>query len=116
MERRYRAIIQLGESVPEKHERALRNARTLLEELGSDTEVELLFHNQAVELLTVGRLDRAEEMRQLHERGVCIAACGRALEGLGLTRDALLDFVHVVPTSTTELVKRQAEGWAYIKM
>ena len=56
-----------------------------------------------------------EQVERLAAKGVHFAACAQTLRQLDLTKDALLDLVEIVPTGVGELVKKQAQRWAYIR-
>ena len=48
-------------------------------------------------------------------RGVKIVACENTMHGLKLTRADMLDGIGYVPAGVIELMKRQYEGYAYIR-
>jgi intracellular sulfur oxidation DsrE/DsrF family protein len=43
------------------------------------------------------------------------AACNNSLINRKIDKSALLPFVTVVPSGVAELVKKQAEGWQYLR-
>lgn len=56
-----------------------------------------------------------EQMKKLSEIGVRFAACRNALKAQSIDERSLPNFVMVVPAGITEIAKKQAEGYAYIK-
>ena len=56
-----------------------------------------------------------EQMKKLSEVGVNFVVCRNAIKGQFIDEDSLPDFVTVVPVGITEIVGKQAEGYAYIK-
>jgi len=56
-----------------------------------------------------------EQMRKLSEVGVNFVACRNALKGQSIDEGSLPSFVTVIPAGITEIAKKQAEGYAYIK-
>lgn len=111
--KRYRAIFHLAEK--DRASLALNNIRNLLAELGDDqVEAELLANSDGVAaLLKAGPFgDRVEG---LAARGVRFAVCSKTLGSMGLKEEELIAVAEVVPTGTGELVKRQTEGWAYVR-
>lgn len=56
-----------------------------------------------------------EQMKKLSEIGVNFAACRNALKAQSIDERSLPDFVTVVPAGITEIARKQAEGYAYIK-
>jgi len=62
-----------------------------------------------------GADETLKEMEELSKRGVKFLACKNALRANKIDEKSLPGFVEVVPSGMTELTKRQAEGFAYIK-
>lgn len=62
-----------------------------------------------------GALDILKKMEELSRREVRFLACRNALRANNIDEKSLPSFVEVVPAGMTELIKRQAEGYAYIK-
>ena len=56
-----------------------------------------------------------EQMKKLSEMGVNFIACRNALKGQSIEEDSLPNFLTVVPAGITEIARKQAEGYAYIK-
>ena len=94
----------------------LGNITNLLADLGDgNVQVELVANGAGVRLLTGETPELAEQIRALAERGVRFVACQNSLNHLGLQRSSLLEGVEIVPAGVSELVKKQAEGWGYIR-
>lgn len=60
-------------------------------------------------------MDPLKKMEELSKRGVRFLACRNALKANNIDEKNLPAFVEVVPAGMTELIKRQKEGFAYIK-
>lgn len=75
-------------------------------ELGECT-IEMVLHGSAVKALVqlVEPIDH-----------VSIVVCQRALVGNGIDLSSLPSFVDVVPSGLAYLVKKQTEGWTYLKL
>lgn len=56
-----------------------------------------------------------EQMKKLSEMGVNFVACRNALRGQSINEDSVPNFLTVVPAGITEIARKQAEGYAYIK-
>lgn len=54
-------------------------------------------------------------IEELHFKNVAFSVCSNAMRALGITEDMLCNFVQIVPSGVGELVRKQAEGYAYIK-
>ncbi|MEN6329276.1 MAG: DsrE family protein [Methanobacteriaceae archaeon] len=91
----------------------LSNLTNLLAEI-KEVEIELVANAQGIKLL---QKDNAYEERivQLQNKGVTLVACNKTLQSLQLKPEDLLEGVKVVPSGVGELVKKQKEGWIYIR-
>ena len=54
-------------------------------------------------------------MESLNKEGVKFVACNNALMAYKMEKDDLIPFVDIVPAGIVELVKKQSEGYIYIK-
>jgi hypothetical protein len=111
--KKYRAVIHLAEI--DRASLALNNVANLISDLGEDeTEVEVVANSEGVRAL-LGAGPFAGRIGELAERGTRFVVCARSLAALGINREEFVDGVEVVPSGTGELVKRQTEGWAYVR-
>ncbi len=100
----------------EKWPMALGNAQNLVaycRETGLDWVVELVANGDAVTALR--RSSAVHGLAELLAQGGAVAACHNALRGNGIDPADLYPGVTVVPAGVVELVRRQGEGYAYIK-
>ncbi len=112
----YKVIFHLDEPSKGRADQVMTNITNLLNDLGDgNVEVELLANGGGVRALAKGPEGQAEPVELLAKRGVRFVACQHSLEHLNLSREDLLDLVEVVPAGISELVKKQSEGWAYIR-
>jgi len=111
----YRVVFHLDEAGAEKFESVLRNVSHLIDDLGADqTKVELVAHGPGIDLL-VKESPYPEKVRKLQNRGVIMVACHNTLQQQSLTEDDLLPDVTVVPAGIGEIVRRQQQGWQYVR-
>jgi uncharacterized protein len=111
--KKYRVAFHLNEV--EKVDLAMRNINNLLDDLGEDeVDVVLITHGKAI--ASLGKSGPLEGlMRDLNRRGVVFGICGNTMRNRGLTEDDFPEIVEVVSSGVGELVRRQAEGWAYLR-
>lgn len=57
----------------------------------------------------------AEQLKTLSTGGVRFRACENTMRRMKVAPAALLPFVTTVDSGVAQLVRRQIEGWAYIK-
>jgi intracellular sulfur oxidation DsrE/DsrF family protein len=51
----------------------------------------------------------------LVKQGVKFAVCANSIKYLGIAPNELVPEAEIVPAGVSELVKKQIEGWAYIR-
>lgn len=118
---------------PERWQRTLVNVKNFTQDVGRENaEIEIVANGAAVSAyFDQCRLERSsgkitttcgktngellEEMNKLAQMGVRFIACRKALRMHSLDEGMLPAFVTVVPAGITEIAKKQAEGYAYIK-
>ncbi|MCR6516222.1 MAG: DsrE family protein [Clostridium sp.] len=96
---------------------ALGNIKNLLSS-GEQVQIELLVHNDPIRFLTKDFSKEShfiEALEDISEKGVVIAACNNTLNNLNIRKEDLLDFITIVPAGVLELIKKQEEGFAYVK-
>ena len=54
-------------------------------------------------------------MTDLALTGVQFSACNNALNGLGIAKEQLPEYVQIVPSGVLHLIEKQHQGYAYIK-
>jgi intracellular sulfur oxidation DsrE/DsrF family protein len=108
----YRVIFHLGESA--KAPLVFRNVSNLLDDLGISVAVEVVANGEGVKaFLLTGQY--TDLLREYAGQGVHFAVCSYSLRSLGFTRDDFPRAIGVVPSGVGEIVRRQAEGYAYIR-
>lgn len=100
---------------PERWPRALLNISNFIKDVGrGNAEIEVVANGAAVKSYLAG--DKLiQEMAGVAEWGVKFVACRNALRMHSLEESKLPSFVTVVPAGITEIAKKQAGGYAYIK-
>ncbi|MDO9066255.1 MAG: DsrE family protein [Chloroflexota bacterium] len=109
-------VFHFDEPSKGRADQVFRNIENLLDDLGeNNVEVELVANGGGVKALVKGPDSHAEQIGRLAARRVLFAACANSLSQLEIARDTLLESVGVVSSGVGELVKKQVEGWAYIR-
>lgn len=114
--KKYKVIFHIDEPSKGRADQVIMNITNLLNDLGEGgVEVELLANGGGVRALVKESEGLAEQVEDLSKRGVRFVACQNSLDHLHMQRADLLDLVEVVPAGVSELVRKQMEGWAYIR-
>jgi len=101
---------------PDRWAHALLNIANLLRDVGAErVTVEVVANGPAVRAYAEGDGETLRQMRELHGRGVTFVACRNALRMQSIPEESLPPFVTVVPAGITEIARKQAVGFAYIK-
>lgn len=80
--------------------------------------IEVIANSAAVPALSIKSSpssELAESLQNLNNKGVIFKACENTLIGLNIPESDLFDFVAVIPAAVVELVRKQEEGFAYLK-
>ena len=110
---------------------ALGNLHNLLKDVGQENIIaEVIVNGPAVVFFSSAAQARekfpsfwseefyqqlVQDMKDMHEMGVCFTVCSTALSMNGLNNDQVYSFVTLVPAGITEIVKKQSEGYGYVK-
>ena len=79
------------------------------------TKIELVFHGDAVYAMLRDTGYFKEELRKLVQRGVLLAVCNNSIKKRNINPSRLIAESFVVPSAFAELIRKQQEGWSYIK-
>ena len=91
--------------------RQINNARAQV----PDLQIEVVFHGQAVFAVMNDSLQFASRVKLAKEKGVTLAVCNNSLKRLKIDPSKLMAETTVVPSAVVELIKKQADGWSYLK-
>jgi intracellular sulfur oxidation DsrE/DsrF family protein len=104
----------------EKWTAALGNITNLIKDVGEGS-VDVLVLANGPSVAAYADAEKIETMEGLSEKGVKFLACRNSLKKMCSDRVICIDennlppFVGVVPAGITEIIKRQHEGYAYVK-
>ena len=93
---------------------ALTNLENVLNEVGEEkAKLEIVGNAEAVK----GFLDPSltSRMETLNSRGVRFVACRNALKAFHVEQASLPGFIQVVPAGVVEVIRKQSEGYAYVR-
>jgi hypothetical protein len=113
--RQQKVVFQVSDADPAKWNLALNNARNVQNDLGKDNvAIEIVAYGPGIGMLKMdstvgGRV--AEAMGN----GVSVVACENTMKNQKLSRADMLAKIGYVEAGVTHLMKRQQEGYAYIR-
>ena len=112
----HRVVIEVNVSGTIPYGVVLNNATNLRKAFAPEpVKIEVVCHGAGLDLLLRRRNPLAPRVSALANAGVAFAACGNTVRGRHLSKASLLPFVKVVPSGVAEVVRRQEQGWSYLK-
>jgi intracellular sulfur oxidation DsrE/DsrF family protein len=112
---RDKVIIQVSDSLPEKWNLALNNARNLQEAIGRDkVDVEIVAYGPGIEMFKM-ESEVGNKVDKAIAEGVKIVACQNTMKARKLTQTDMLTSIAYVPAGVVEIMRKQQQGWAYLR-
>jgi intracellular sulfur oxidation DsrE/DsrF family protein len=112
---RNRALFQVTDNDPARWNLILNNMANLKEGVGSEgVEIELVAYGPGIHMLKADSPVKhrvADAMRN----GVRVNACQNTMNGMKLTPADMQPEIGYVPSGVVEVMKKQQQGWAYIR-
>jgi uncharacterized protein len=110
-----RVIFQVSDNDPEKWKLALSNALNVQMDLGkNNVEIEIMAYGPGLPMLGA-ESKVADRLAQALDNNVALIACENTMQTTKVSRDDMYYGIKYVQAGVTHLMKRQQEGWAYIR-
>ena len=78
-------------------------------------QVEVVFHNNAVYAMLKDTGYFKAQIMDLHKKGIVFAVCNNSLKARNIDTGRVMAEAFIVPAALIEMVKKQEDGWSYIK-
>jgi hypothetical protein len=112
---RHHVVIQVSDNDPAKWNLALNNARNGQVDLGMDNvDVEVVAYGPGLAMLKSGSAV-AQRVASASAQGVGVIACENTMRNTQVGRDQILPGVKFVDAGVVHIMKRQKEGWGYVR-
>lgn len=112
---KYKAVFQVSDADPAKWNMTLNNMRNAQAELGADNvTIELVAYGPGIGMLKADA-ESAPRVGEAVQAGIAVLACENTMRGMKLTRAQLHPLSSAVPSGAAHLIRRQTEGFAYIR-
>ena len=110
-----RVVLQVSDPDPAKWNLALNNAKNLQNDLGvANTEIEIVAYGPGIGMLKADATT-ANRVIDAMATGVKVVACENTMKAQKLSRDDMHGKVGYVMAGVVELMRRQQQGWAYLR-
>ena len=108
-------VIQVSDNDPAKWNLALNNAKNLQDDVGAaNVEIEIVAYGPGIGMLKL-ESPTGSRIADAAKAGVKISACENTMRAQKLSKDDMLAGISYVPAGVTEIMKKQHEGWAYLR-
>ena len=108
-------VMQVSDADTGKWNLALNNAKNLQQAYGADKiDIEIVTYGPGVNMLKLDSV-AANRIDEAKQAGVAIVACQNTMRNMKLTEADMLPNTSYVPAGIVEIIKKQREGYAYIR-
>jgi len=114
-QQKQKVVIQVSDNDPAKWSLALNNARNVQQDLGkNNVEIEIVAYGPGLGMLKA-ESKVADRLAQALDDNVGLLACENTMTNTKVSRDEMYGGIAYVKAGVTHIMKRQQEGWAYIR-
>jgi uncharacterized protein len=110
----YKAVFQVSDAEPQKWNITLNNARNAIAELGAGTQIEVVVFGPGIGMLKAGS-EVAARVTEAAVAGIKLVACQNTMHAMHLEPKDMNPSAGYVPSGAAELIRKQTEGWAYLR-
>jgi intracellular sulfur oxidation DsrE/DsrF family protein len=108
-------ILQVSDNDPAKWNLALNNAENVQQAFGKDNvDVEIVAYGPGLNMLKADSKVAARLNKAL-DQNVGLMACGNTMRKMKLTKSDIVGGAQFVDAGLTHIMKRQSEGWNYVR-
>jgi uncharacterized protein len=111
----HRVVFEFVSADPQQQEALLNSVDDVLQGLGNNTQVMVVVHGAGLNLLHRAERALADRMTALAAKRVAFVVCGNTMRRQNLQKESLLPVAVIVDSGVAEVVRRQEDGWSYIK-
>ena len=112
---RNKVVFQVSDGDPSKWNLALNNVRNLQTDLPDDeSDIEIVAYGPGIGMLKADS-SVAHRIAETLKHGVKVVACENSMRGQKLVYADMLPDIGYVPSGVVEIVRKQQQGYAYIR-
>lgn len=110
-----RVVIQVSDNDPAKWNLALNNARNLQSDLGAaNVQIEIVAYGPGLNMVKSGSAV-ASRIDESVLGGMNIIACENTMVNTKVTKEQILPGVNYVGAGVVQIMRRQQQGWSYLR-
>jgi len=112
----YKVVFDITSSDPASQNQVIREV-SLIKEGNPDAQVEVVLYGHSLDLVRKDKSQFTSDIQRLvNLNGVSFNVCHIAMEHNKVDSSQLIPGVGIVPDGIYEIIKKQREGWGYIKI
>jgi len=111
-----KVVFQVSDADPQKWNLALNNAKNVQDDLGGNdaVDLEIVVYGPGIGMLKADS-PVAKRIADALKSGVKVVACENTMRAQHLVQADMLPAIGYVPAGVVELMKKQQQGYAYIR-
>ena len=114
-QQKQKLIIQVSDNDPAKWALALNNAQNVQQDLGKDkVQIEIVAYGPGLGMLKA-ESKVADRLAGALDDNIGLIACENTMTNTKVSRSEMYGGIAYVKAGVTHIMKRQQEGWAYIR-
>lgn len=111
----YRVVFQVSDADPKKWHLTLNNVKNVQDDVGAkNIVIEIVVYGPGIGMLTADS-EIANRVLDAMQSGASVLMCENTMRAQHLGRDDMISKIGFVAAGVTQLIKRQAQGYAYIR-
>lgn len=108
-------VIQVSDNDPDRWTLALNNAKNMQADLGKDNvAIEIVAYGPGINMLKKDS-KVAKRLEEAKASGITLLACENTMRNKKVSRDAMHSQTGYIESGVVEIMKKQREGWAYLR-
>lgn len=112
---RYRVVLQVSDADPAKWNLALNNARNVQEDLGKgNVDIEIVAYGPGLGMLKSDS-KVADRLAQALDSNIGLMACENTMRNTKVQKSDMYGGISYVDAGVVHIMKRQREGWSYVR-
>ena len=113
---KHKVVFELNAPAPSGWDQLFNNVKNVQKIFEKDgVQVEIVFFGKGLPMLLKTNSEYAARLKEAHDAGVMLGACQNTMRAMKIKSEDLFPFATEVDSGVAELVRKQEEGFKYIK-
>ena len=114
-QKRHKIVIQVSDNDPAKWNLALNNAKNLQDDVGAaNVDIAIVAYGPGIGMLKL-ESPTGSRVADAMKANVRVVACENTMRAQKISKEDMLPAISYVPAGVTEIMKKQGDGWAYLR-